>query len=187
MSIPRALFRNTLEEATTEDWEKIVAYIQRHLRSKNLFVSSYDIAQAAVWYLEWGINILIPTRYCLYNLIKKLELCLEKGKTTLLHKQYISAAGYKGTKVAIVTDKRGVGFYDKTAKELANGVAYNRYNKYVFQRLLEQGYQVLRYEVKMENSATVKQTLKSFGIHPTFKAVWDNQINPKFWLIFMNQ
>ena len=182
--VPRALFNNNLEEPMVEDWDKIVAYIQHHCKSKFLLINSSAIAKAKVWYLELGKNILIPIKYCLYNLIKKLSKCLAKYKTTIQHKQYVNETGYKGSKTAFLIKKRDLGFYDKTAKELSNGYAYNKNNQSLFKWLLEQGWQVLRYEVKMCDSATVKQTLKAFGIKPTFKDVWDSQTNNKFLLHF---
>ena len=180
MSVPRALFGNTLEEPKLEDWDTIVAYIKRQLQYKFLFVQEKDIESAAIWYLELGKNILIPAKYCMYSLISKLGRSLTKYKTTLQRKQYVNETGYKGSKTAILTDKRDVGFYDKTTKELANGAYHNRKNKNMFAWLLEQGWQVLRYEVKMCNAATVKQTLRSFGVSPTFKAVWWSQIDNRF-------
>ena len=43
VSVPRSLFNNTLEEATTEDMEAIVSHIQEYARERNLDISKGPI------------------------------------------------------------------------------------------------------------------------------------------------
>ena len=125
LHVLRALFENSIEEPILDDWSLIVEYIQKYCRQKHIDVSEQVIAEAGMWYLELGINILIPIRYCLNNLISKLSKSLTKFQTTVQRKQYVNEFGCKGEETSFYIEKRSVGFYNKTAKELANVAGYN--------------------------------------------------------------
>lgn len=184
LSIPRALFDNTIEEAKDEDWDKIVNYIQKHGLSKGLIIEKTSIASAGIWYLEIGKNILIPIRYCLDSLLKKIAKCLAKRKDRIQRKQFVNETGYQGSKTAILINKRDIGFYDKTAKELSNTAAYNKSNRVLLRWLLKEGWKVLRYEVKLCRSDAIKQALRTCEIGFTFSDVWHNQADRKLLKYF---
>lgn len=184
MNIPRALFDNTIEEAKIEDWDKIVNYIQKYGCLNGLNIEEKSIANARIWYLEIGKNILIPNRYCIYNLLKKIAKCLVKRMEKIQTKQFVNEIGSQGSKTAILINKRDIGFYDKTAKELSNTATYNKSNRILLKWLLEEGWKVLRYEVKLCCSDMIKQALRSCKIGFTFSDVWHNQADKKLLKYF---
>lgn len=184
LNIPRALFDNTIEEAKEEDWDKIVNYVKKNGLSKGLIIDETSIANAGIWYLEIGKNIFIPTRYCLDSLLKKIAKCLGKRKDRIQRKQFVNETGYQGSKTGILNNKRDIGFYDKTAKELSNTATYNKSNRILLKWLLEKGWKVLRYEVKLCRSNEIKRALRICEIGFTFSDVWHNQTDKKLLKYF---
>lgn len=176
VSVPRSLFNNTLEEATTEDMEAIVSNIQEYARERNLDISKEAIFYADIWYLEIGKNIIVSHKYSVYRLLLKIGKCLATGMNWLGQVRYLSATGNRGLKVSLRNEGREVCFYDKTTKELVSGGKYNKNNQKVFKKLLEDGLKVLRYEVKFFNSSSVKRELKHFGSGAKFKDIWSKKL-----------
>lgn len=173
VSVPRSLFKNTLEESTAEDMDKIVAHIQKYAYERGLYIPAEAILNAEVWYLELGKNIILDSKRSLYNCLLKLGLCLVKRANYIGKTWYFTNEGNNGFKVCVRNEGREVCFYDKTTKELALRGGYNTENKKIFHKLLVDGHKVLRYEVKFYKSASVKSELKFFGSQRTFKDVWN--------------
>lgn len=175
ISVPRTLFENTLEEATVEDKDKLVSYIQLYAKERELDIPKDVILNADIWYLELGKNIILPSKYSLHNCLIKLNKCLVKNTNWLGKVYYYDELGHTGLKVCARNKEREVCFYDKTTKEIVSRKQYNNDNQTLFTRLLEDGYKVLRYEVKFFTGSAVKRELGKFGIGRTFNDIWDKE------------
>lgn len=176
ISIPRSLFNNTLEESAPKEFPKIVGIIQKYAESRGIYIPPYRIAVASIWYAELGKNMPLSCKYSMANLLSRLGKSLALRKNWLGKVWYFNNQGSTGLKVCVRNQEREICFYDKTTKELVSSGEYNCQNQQVFQKLLEQGYQVLRYEVKFFNHSVMKRVCAKYWQEATFDTLW----NPDF-------
>lgn len=156
--IPKTLFGNSLEEVTREDLDKLVQRLQEEAEDQyGIFISQDSLFHAEIWYLEYRKNVILPIRYCLFNLLDKIALCSGWRTQDLTKVKYISREGNKGYKVALHTDDYEICFYDKTTAAIFNGTGQD---KEIFRSLFKQGFQVLSYEVKLFNKSAITRKLK---------------------------
>ena len=174
ISIPRSLFNNTLEESSPKEFPKIVGIIQKYAKSYGIYIPSYCITGAAVWYAEFGKNMPLSCKYNMANLLARIGKTLALRKNWLGKVWYFNNQGNTGLKVCVRNQEREICFYDKTTKELVSSGEYNRSNQQVFQKLLEQGYQVLRYEVKFFNHGVMKRVCAKYGQMARFDSIWES-------------
>ena len=167
--VPKTLFGNSLTEATQEDLPLLVERIQQIAKQKyNIFIPKEEILWADVWYLEYRKLILFPIRYCLLVLMDKIWLSLAKRSQDMTNVKYSSRLGNKGQKVALHTDGYEVSFYDKTTRAVHKGTADD---KKAYRDLLNKGYQVLNYEVKLFKKTIITQQLTPLKRRFSYKLV----------------
>ncbi len=176
MSVPRLLFGNTLEEADETCFDSVIYKIQRQAMYKNISIPTASIENALPYYVEIGKNMPISTKHCSLAMLSRLGNCLAQRTNRVGKVKYYSDIGREGLKVSVWCPKREVYFYDKTAKELCHGGKHNMGNQEMFEWMLNEGWNVIRYEVKFENSDTVNRELMRFNTVPTFKNLWNARL-----------
>ena len=174
--VSKMLFHNNLEEAAESDFDLFISKIQGYAYAKGLIISKNTMAHAAVWYLEYGKNILLPNKYSMPLILTKLGTALDKKGNTYEAVKYSSNVGNKGLSVAISTEGKKSIIYDKTTKEIY--ASKDPKNKTVYQQLLMSELQVLRIEIKYFHSADVKKAF-STKLHKgniTLADIWNENL-----------
>ncbi len=189
VAAPRYLFGNNLAEATDGDLDELVAAIQYEFTRNGLDVSKEAIYNAQIYYLEYGKNIILPITTSMTALFKRFGKGFTKGYNALEFHHYRKDRR-DGYKVGISLDNRDIAFYDKTTKEIFGKSLYNKENKEIYCKLLEQGKKVLRYEVTFYNSPSVKANLSKFkqcGGKFTLREVWDSKLARELLVSFSSE
>ena len=174
--VSKMLFHNNLEEAAESDFDLFISKIQGYAYAKGLIISKNTMAHAAVWYLEYGKNILLPNKYSMPLILTKLRAALDKKGNTYEVAKYSSKVGNKGFSVSLLTEGKKSIIYDKTTKEIY--ASKDPKNKTVYQQLLMSELQVLRIEIKYFHSADVKKAFstKLRKANITLADIWNGNL-----------
>lgn len=174
--VSKMLFHNNLEEATEADFTSFVERIRSYAYEKGLLISAESIKNASVWYLEYGKNILLNSKYSANSVLSRLGKALDKKGQTYEAAKYYSNIGNNGVSVALHTENKKAILYDKTTKEIF--ASRNHKNNTVYKQLLDKKLQVLRLELKYLKKASVEEVIgKKLGKKDiTLADIWNSNL-----------